>query len=152
MPRQMIYTTTQGISYPGMSRDMAKWNARTFTAAGFTPEQCAVQREGQRRCRPLQDGAFAGISLPMRLLSAPGAEWPAYDDSDNVPVVSEGVIAAIADAALAEGVGLSWNTSTWRWSPLTSGTNIARTPGVEAGSSAAGAGSLFWLRIRRVRT
>lgn len=147
MPLQMLYTVSQAIAYPGMKRSMDEWDAQTYTAVQSVYGSCAVQRAGKQICSPLTGGEFVGIALPPRVTTT---SYDAWDDYDNCPVLTEGVIAAIADAAIPEGAGLNWNGSTWRWTPAAVSGSIYRTVGVEAETAAAGAGSLFWLRIRRV--
>lgn len=96
-----------------------------------------------------QRGEFIGIAIAHHVVTATNAD--SYGQYDNVPLADEaGGIWGLADAAIAVGAALNWNTATGRYTTAaTSGTVIA-VPGAEADTAASGAGALFKIRLRRV--
>lgn len=149
MTNQASYVQFQPAGFPGMIADMANWTGFTRTANATIGFGAPVQRNGDGKCDPLVSGGeFIGISRARHLVTGNGDTFVA---GDNVPVIDEcNGMYALADAAIAVGVALNWNTATQRYtSAATSGTVIA-VPGVEADTAAAGAGSFFKLRLRRI--
>ena len=73
-----------------------------------------------------------------------------YGQYDNVPIADEGVMFALADGAIAAGAGVNFNSATGRYTTAAVSGAIYAVPGAEADIAAAGAGSLFKIRLRRV--
>jgi hypothetical protein len=147
--RQYFEAQPAGIT-PGARCDSGKFSGRTRTASIDTPVGCAVQLAGDGMCSPLlPGGSFGGIAAPARLYGSKLGEM--YVESDNVPVEDEGRFWHVADTVLAEGDGLNWNWLTQRWTNAAPGGNVVAVKGAEADTAASGIGSVFKLRLRRVR-
>ena len=147
---QTSYAINQAAGFAGMSADMAEWDARTYVATAAINFGAPVQRAAGRSCAPLASGGeYLGIAGVTRL-TGNLANADAYATGDNVPVADEGAFWAVADAAIAEGAALNFNTVSGRYTTAaTSGTVIA-CPQTEAETAASGAGALFLIRLRRI--
>lgn len=145
---QTTYPLNQDAGFAGMHADMAEWDARTRTATAAINFGVPVQRDGAEGCRTLASGGeYLGIAGVRRVTMASG---DGYAIGDNVPVADEGCFFVTADAAIAVGAALNFNTATGRWTTAaTSGTVIA-VPQSEAETAASGAGALFKVRLRRI--
>lgn len=149
MAYQTTYDQTQPAGVPGMLADMQNWNGFTRTAGAAIGFGVPVQRSGNKGCMPLVSGGeFIGITRMRHLVTGGG---DAYAQYDNVPVIDEaGGMWALADAAIAVGAALNWNTATGRYTTAAVLGSVIAVPGAEADTAATGAGSLFKLRLRRV--
>lgn len=149
MPLQTAYTQFQPAGYAGLVVNMENRNAMTRTATATIAFGAPGQRNGDKSVSPLASGGeFLGIAIANHVVTATNAD--SYGQYDNVPLMDEGVIWGIADAAITVGAALNFNTSTGRYTTAsTSGTVIA-VPGAEADSAASGAGAFFKVRLRRV--
>lgn len=151
MPFQTTYTQFQPAGYAGMHMDMSEWDGTTKTATGVIPFGAAVQRVVGGGCILLTTGEFIGLAKAMHLSStATDGTTSAYAIGDNVPVVNEGKWGAIADAAIAEGAAVNWNSATGRWTTAAVAGAVYAAPGVEADTAASGAGVFFTVRMRRI--
>lgn len=148
MPLQTSYGLTQAAGYPGLVANQETKNPITRTASASIAFGAPVQRNGSKGCSPLVSGGeFIGIAIAQHLITGNGDTWVQYD---NVPLIDEGVVWGLADAAIAVGAAVNWNTATGRYTTAaTSGTVIA-VPGSEADEAATGAGVLIKIRLRRV--
>lgn len=150
MPLQTAYTQFQRTALVGMLGNMEEWNGMTRTASATIAFGAPVQRNGDDGCAPLASGGeLLGIAIGHHVITGTNAD--SYAQYDNVPIADEaGRIRVVADAAIAVGAALNFNTATGRYTTAaTSGTVIA-VPGAEADTAAAGSGSHFWLRVRRI--
>lgn len=150
MPLQTSYQQFQPEAFVGQLGNMENWNGLTRTATATIAFGAPAQRSGDAGCAPLASGGeFIGIALGHHVITATNAD--SYGQYDNVPLADEaGRIRVLADGAITVGAALNFNTSTGRYTTAaTSGTVIA-VPGAEADTAAVGAGSQFWLRLRRV--
>lgn len=149
MAWQTTYNMNQPAGFPGMSADMAEWDARTYTATADIDFGAPVQRDGAEKCKLLASGGeYLGIAGVRRITGSTTGNT--YATGDNVPVADEGCYFGVADVAIAVGAALNWNTATKRWTTAaTSGTVIA-CPQTEAETAASGAGALFKVRLRRI--
>lgn len=148
MPLQTTYTQFQPAGYPGMSANMEEWNGLTRTASATIAFGAPVQRNGDKGCAPLTSGEFIGLAIAHHVITATNAD--SYGQYDNVPVADEGVWFGLADAAIAGGAALNWNSGTGRWTTASVAGAIYAVPGAEADTTAAGAGALIKVRLRRV--
>lgn len=148
MPYQSTYSQFQPAGYAGMLADMSEWDASTKTATATIAFGAPVQRSGDDGCSPLTSGEFIGIARAKHKVSGTVAD--SYEQYDNVPIFNEGTIFATANKALAAGVALNFDSSTGKWTDASVAGNVRSTPGVEAETAAAGDGSLFKLRLRRI--
>lgn len=148
MALQTAYTQFQPAGYPGMSMDMSEWDATTKTATATIAFGAPVQRVAGGGCAPLTSGEYIGIAIAHHVVTATNAD--SYGQYDNVPVANEGKWGAIADAAIAEGAALNWNSATGRWTTAAVTGAIYAVPGAEADNAASGAGAFFSVRLRRV--
>jgi hypothetical protein len=149
MPYQTAYTQFQPKAFVGMMVNMEEWNGMTRTATATINFGAPAQRSGGKQCAPLASGGeFLGIAIGHHVVTSTNGD--SYGQYDNVPLADEGVIAVLADAAIAAGAALNFNTATGRYTTAsTSGTVIA-VPGAEADEAASGAGAMFHLRLRRI--
>ena len=147
MAYQTTYTQFQPAGYPGMSADMSEWDGSTKTATATIAFGAPVQRNGDNGCTPLTSGEFIGIAKAMHLVTGNGDSYAQYD---NVPVVDEGKWFGLADAAIAAGAALNWNSTTGRWTTAAVAGAIYAVPQAEAETAASGAGVLFKVRLRRI--
>lgn len=150
MAYQTTYSLNQPAGFPGMMGNMEEWNGNTKTATATIQFGEPAQRVAGGGCAPLVSGGeFIGCAAAHHVFTGTNAD--SYAQYDNVPIVDEmGRLGGLADAAIAEGAGLNWNTSTKRWTTAaTSGTIIA-VPGAEADTAGTGAGAFFWVRLRRI--
>lgn len=147
---QTTYPIFQSAGFPGMHADFAEWDARTRVASAAIDFGAPVQRNGAEGCSPLASGGeYLGIA-GVRRITGSATNADSYVSGDNVPVADEGCFFAIADAAIAVGAALNWNTATRRFTTAaTSGTVIA-CPQTEADSAASAAGAVFRIRLRRI--
>lgn len=148
-PLQSAYTQYQPAGFPGLLANMEEWNGLTRTASATIAFGAPAQRNGDEGCSPLVSGGeFLGIAIAHHVVTSTNAD--SYGQYDNVPLADEGIIWALADAAITAGAALNWNTATGRYTTAaTSGTVIA-VPGAEADIAASGAGALIRIRLRRV--
>lgn len=151
MAYQTTYDQYQAPGYPGLLANMEEWNGLTRTASTTIAFGAPVQRNGDRGCAPLASGGeFIGIARARHFSHMGGGAGDNYGTGDNVAVLDAGVVWGLADAAITVGAALNFNTATGRYTTAaTSGTVIA-VPGAEADIAAAGAGSLFKVRLRRI--
>lgn len=149
MPLQTSYSQFQPAGYPGLRANMENWNGLTRVATATIAFGAPGQRSGDGQVAPLASGGeFLGIAIAHHVVTSTNAD--SYGQYDNVPLADEGEIWALADAAIAVGAALNFNTATGRYTTAaTSGTVIA-VPGAEADIAASGAGALFKIRLRRV--
>lgn len=147
MPFQTSYTQNQPAGYPGMHMDMSEWDATTKTANGTIAFGAPVQRVAGGGCAPLTTGEYLGIAAANHIMTGNGDQ---YVTGDNVPVANEGKWGGVADAVIAEGVAVNWNSTTGRWTSAAASGAIYAVPGAEAETAAAGAGSFFSVRLRRI--
>lgn len=147
MAFQTAYTQFQPAGYPGMHMDMSEWDATTKTATGTIAFGAPVQRVAGGGCAPLTSGEYLGIAAANHIMTGNGDQ---YVTGDNVPVANEGRWGGTADAAIAEGAGVNWNSATGRWTTAAVSGAIYAVPGAEADTAAAGAGSFFTVRLRRI--
>lgn len=144
------YPIMQPALYPGMSADMAEWDARTFTATAIVAFGAAVQRDGADRCAPLVSGGeYLGLATTRRV-TGNLSNADVYVVGDNVPVADEGAFGGVADGAIVAGAALNWNTATGRWTTAATSATVIACPGTEAETPASGAGAVFRLRLRRI--
>lgn len=150
MAYQSTYTQFQPDGYPGMMGNMENWNGLTRTASATIAFGAPAQRNGDKGCAPLASGGeFLGLAIAHHVLT--GANGDAYAQYDNVPLADEaGKFGGVADAAIAVGAALNWNTTSGRWTTAAASGTIIAVPGAEADTAAAGAGSFFWVRLRRI--
>jgi hypothetical protein len=147
MPLQTTYPQFQPAGFPGMHMDMSEWDATTKTATAAIAFGAPVQRVAGGGCAPLTSGEYIGIATTRRITGATGDGFAQYD---NVPVANEGKWGALADAAIAEGAAVNWNSTTGRWTTAAVAGAIYAVPGAEADTAATGAGSFFSVRLRRI--
>lgn len=147
MALQTTYPQFQPAGFPGMNMDMSEWDATTKTATAAIAFGAPVQRVAGDQCAPLTSGEYIGIARASRITGAVGDGFAQYD---NVPVVNEGAWGATADAAIAEGAALNWNSASGRWTTAAVAGAIYAVPGAEADTAASGAGVFFTVRLRRV--
>jgi len=149
MALQSAYTQFQPAGFPGMVANMEEWNGITRTATATIAYGAPGQRSGDAQVAPLASGGeFIGIAIAHHVITATNAD--SYGQYDNVPLLDEGVIFGLADAAITVGAALNFNTASGRYTTAaTSGTVIA-VPGAEADTAAAAAGALIKIRLRRV--
>lgn len=147
MALQNGYTQYQPAGFPGMQMDMSEWDASTKTATATIAFGAPVQRVAGGGCAPLTSGEYIGVAKASHLITGNG---DSYVQNDNVPVVNEGTWGGLADAAIAEGVAINWNSTTGRWTSAAASGAIYAVPGAEAENAASGAGALFTVRLRRV--
>lgn len=148
MAFQTTYRMSQPAGFPGMHADMAEWDARTYTGTAAIAFGAPVQRDGAEKCAPLATGGeYLGIAGVRRITGATG---DGYAIGDNVPVADEGCYFGTADAAIAVGAALNWNTATGRWTTAPASATVIACPQTEAETAAAGAGALFKVRLRRI--
>jgi len=150
MPLQTAYTQFQPEAFVGMLGNMEEWNGLTRTASATIAFGAPAQRNGDAGCSPLVSGGeFLGIAIGRHVITATNAD--SYGQYDNVPLADEaGRIRVLADAAIAVGAALRWNTATGRYTTAAASGTVIDVPGAEADTAAAGAGSQFWLRLRRI--
>lgn len=149
MPFQTTYSMNQPAGFPGMSADMAEWDARTYTATAEIAFGAPVQRDGAEKCEPLVSGGeYLGIAGVRRITGSTSGD--VYAIGDNVPVADEGCFFGTADAAIAVGAALNWNTATLRWTTAAASGTVIACPQTEAETAASGAGALFKVRLRRI--
>ncbi len=149
MPTQTSYTQFQPAGYPGMSMNMEEWNGLTRTATATIAYGAPAQRTGDTQCSPLASGGeFIGLAIAHHVITSTNGD--SYGQYDNVPLADEGVWGGTADAAIAAGAALNWNTSTGRWTTAATSGTVISVPGAEADKAAAGAGSFFPVRLRRI--
>lgn len=145
---QTSYSLNQPAGFAGMHADMAEWDARTRTATAAIDFGAAVQRDGAEGVAPLASGGeYLGIAGIRRLT---GASGDGYAIGDNVPVADEGCFFGVADAAIAVGAQLRWNTATKRFTTAAASGTVIECPQTEAETAASGAGVLFKVRLRRI--
>ncbi|MES3042679.1 structural cement protein Gp24 [Sphingomonas faeni] len=147
MPLQTTYPQFQPAGFPGMHMDMSEWDGTTKTATAAIAFGAPVQRVAGGGCAPLTTGEYIGIATTRRITGATGDGFAQYD---NVPVANEGKWGALADAAIAEGAAVNWNSATGRWTTAAVAGAIYAVPGAEADTAATGAGSFFSVRLRRI--
>lgn len=150
MAYQTSYTQFQPDGFPGMLGNMENWNGMTRTASATIAFGSPVQRTGDKGCSPLVSGGeFLGIAIAHHVITSTNGD--SYGQYDNVPVCDEaGKIGGLADAAIAVGAPLNWNTATGRWTTASASGTVIAAPGVEADTAASGAGVFFWVRLRRI--
>lgn len=148
MPNQTSYQQFQPAGFPGMAMDMSEWDGSTKTASGAIALGAPVQRVAGGGCAPLTSGEYIGVAVSPRRITSAGTDG--FVQYDNVPVANEGVWGGTADKALAEGVGLNWNSSTGRWTDAAVSGAIYAVPGAEAETAASGAAAFFQVRLRRI--
>lgn len=148
MPNQTSYQQFQPAGFPGMSMDMSEWDGSTKTATAAIALGEPVQRVAGGGCAPLTTGEYIGIAANPRRVTSTGADG--FAQYDNVPVANEGVWGGTADAVIAEGAGLNWNSATKRWTTAAVSGAIYAVPGAEAETGASGAGAFFQVRLRRI--
>ena len=147
MALQPSYTQFQPAGYAGMHMDMSEWDGTTKTATATIAFGAPVQRVAGGGCAPFTTGEYIGIAKAMHLVTGNG---DTFVQGDNVPVANEGKWGAIADAAIAEGAQLNWNSATGRWTTAAVAGAIYAVPGAEADTAATGAGAFFSVRLRRI--
>lgn len=148
MPLQNTYGLNQAAGYPGLVANMETKNPITRTASAAIAFGAPVQRNGAKLCAPLVSGGeFIGIATAQHLVTANGDGYVQYD---NVPLLDEGVIWGLADAAIAIGAALNWNTATGRYTTAAASGTVIVVPGAEADEAPGAAGVLFKIRLRRV--
>lgn len=149
MALQSTYTQFIPAGLSGQMANMEQWNGMTRIASATILFGCPGQRNGDTQVAPLASGGeFLGIAILHHVITATNAD--SYGQYDNVPLADEGVFFAAADAAIAVGAALNFNTATNRYTTAaTSGTVIA-VPGAEADTAASGSGVIFKVRLRRV--
>lgn len=150
MPLQTTYNQFQPTAFVGMLGNMEEWNGLTRTASATIAFGAPVQRNGDDGCAPLASGGeFMGIAIGHHVITATNAD--SYGQYDNVPIADEaGRIRVIADAAITAGAAVNFNTATGRYTTAATSGTVLAVPGAEADTAAAGAGSNFWLRLRRI--
>jgi len=150
MPLQTAYTQFQPTAIVGMLGNMEEWNGLTRTASATIAFGAPTQRNGDDGCAPLASGGeFLGIAIMHHVFTGTAAD--SYGQYDNVPLADEaGRIRVLADAAVTAGAAVRWNTATSRYTTAAASGTVIDVPGAEADTAAAGAGSHFWLRLRRV--
>lgn len=150
MPLQTSYTQFQPAAFVGMLGNMEQWNGLTRTATASIDFGAPAQRSGDDGCAPFASGGeFLGIVIGHHVITA--TNTTSYGQYDNVPLADQaGRIRVVADAAIAVGAPLRWNTATGRYTTAAASGTVLDVPGAEADTAAAGAGSHFWLRLRRV--
>jgi len=148
MPLQTAYTQFQPAGLPGFLANMEEWNGSTKTATATIAFGAPVQRSGDKGCAPLTTGEYLGVAIGHHVITATAGD--SYGQYDNVPIADEGVLFALADGAIAAGAGVNFNSATGRYTTAAVSGAIYAVPGAEADIAAAGAGSLFKIRLRRV--
>lgn len=149
MALQTTYPLGQPAGFPGMSANMEEWNALTRTATATIAFGAPAQRNGDTQCSPLASGGeFLGIAVAHHVITSTNGD--SYGQYDNVPLADEGVWFGLADAAIAVGAALNWNTTTGRWTTAAASATIIAVPQAEADTAAAAAGALFKVRLRRI--
>jgi len=149
MAYQDTYPQFQNTAYPGMIGTMEDWTGFTRTATAQIAFGAPVQRSGDNGCAPLANGGeFTGIARARHLATSPGDY---FVQGDNVPVIDmAGRMRGVADAVIAVGAALNWNTATGRYTTAATSTTVIAVPGAEADSAATAVGGHFWIRLRRV--
>jgi hypothetical protein len=147
MPTQTSYNQFQPAGYPGMHADMREWDGSTKTATATIAFGAPVQRSGENGCAPLTNGEYLGLAKAMHTVTGNGDSYVA---GDNVPVVDEGAWYGRADAAIAAGAQLRWNTVAGRWTAAAASGTVIEVPQAEAESAASGADAIFKVRLRRI--
>jgi hypothetical protein len=149
MALQTAYTQFQPAAFVGMLGNMEEWNGLTRTASATIAFGAPAQRNGDDGCSPFTGGEFLGIAIGHHVITATNAD--SYGQYDNVPLADEtGRIRGVADAAIAGGAALRWNTATGRYTTAAASGTVIDVPGAEADTAAAAAGSHFWIRLRRI--
>jgi hypothetical protein len=150
MALQTAYTQFQPAAFVGQLGNMEEWNGLTRTASATIAFGAPAQRNGDDGCSPLVTGGeFLGIAIGHHVITSTNAD--SYGQYDNVPLADEaGRIRGVADAAIAVGATLNWNTATGRYTTATASGTVIAVPGAEADTAAAAAGSQFWIRLRRI--
>jgi len=147
MPLQTTYGLNQAAGYAGMHANQEEYNTFTRTASADIKFGNPVQRTGDRGCTTLTSGEFLGIAAATHAVTGNGDKYVQYD---NVPIADEGVWLGIADAAIAVGAALNWDSADQRWTTAAVAGAIYAVPGAEADSAASGVDVLFKIRLRRV--
>jgi hypothetical protein len=149
MSYQDTYPQFQPTAYPGMIGTMEDWTGFTRTATTTIAFGAPVQRAGDNQCAPLVSGGeYIGIARARHLATGTGDAFQQYD---NVPVIDmAGRIRGLADAAIAVGAAVNWNTATGRYTTAAVSGTVIAVPGAEADTAAAAAGNAFWIRLRRL--
>lgn len=131
--------------FPGLLANMEEWNGLTRVATATIPFGTPVERvpANDMQCAPLSAGEYLGIAIAHHVVTATGVD--SYGLNDNVPILDMGIIWVVASGAIAAGAPVLYDPATMQW-----GTVGIAVPGAEADSSAAAAGDLFKLRVRRV--
>jgi len=150
MPLQTSYTQFQPQAFVGMLGNMEEWNGITRTATATIAFGAPAQRSGDDQCAPFANGGeFLGIAIGHHVITGTNAD--SYGQYDNVPLADEaGRIRVVADAAIAVGAALNFNTATGRYTTAAASATVLAIPGAEADTAAAAAGSHFWMRLRRI--
>jgi hypothetical protein len=148
MPLQTAYNQNQPAGLPGFLANMEEWNGSTKIATATIAFGAPVQRNGDKGCSPLAAGEFIGVAIGHHAITSTNGD--SYGQYDNVPVADEGVLYALADAAIAAGAAVRWNTATSRYTTVAASGSVIDVPGAEADIAASGAGALFKIRLRRV--
>lgn len=150
MAVQTGYTQYQPEAFVGQLGNMEEWNGLTRTASATIAFGAPAQRSGDKGCAPFASGGeLLGIAIGHHVITATNAD--SYGQYDNVPLADEaGRIRVLADAAITVGAALRWNTATGRYTTAAASGTVLDVPGAEADTAAAGAGSQFWLRLRRI--
>jgi hypothetical protein len=149
MPLQTAYTQFQPAGLPGFLANMEEWNGSTKTATATITFGAPVQRTGDKNCSPLVTGGeYIGVAIGHHAITSTNAD--SYGQYDNVAVADEGLLYAVADAAIAAGAAVRWNTATSRYTTAAASGTVIDVPGAEADVAASGAGALFKIRLRRV--
>ncbi|MEG3086173.1 structural cement protein Gp24 [Sphingomonas sp. PB4P5] len=148
MALQTTYTQFQPAGYPGMSANMEEWNGITRTATATIAYGAPAQRSGDTQCAPFTTGEFIGVAIAHHVLTSTNAD--SYGQYDNVPLADAGVFFGLADAAIAAGAALNWNSTTGRWTTAAVAGAIYAVPQAEADNAASGAGVIFKVRLRRI--
>ncbi|PTQ13737.1 hypothetical protein CLG96_00180 [Sphingomonas oleivorans] len=138
----------QAAGYPGMHANMEAWNALTRTATATIAFGAPGQRNGDNGVAPLASGGeFIGLAVATHAVTVNG---DLYVLGDTVPIADEGVWFGKADAAIAAGAALNWNSATGRWTTAATSGTIFAVQGAEADSAASGADAIFKVRLRRI--
>jgi hypothetical protein len=150
MALQTTYNQYQPHAFVGMIGNMEEWNGLTRTATATIAFGAPAQRSGDDACAPLANGGeFLGIAIGHHVVTSTNAD--SYGQYDNVPLADEaGRIRVVADAAITVGAALNFNTATGRYTTAATSTTVLAIPGAEADTAAAGSGSHFWMRLRRI--
>lgn len=151
---QTTYGITHAAGLPGMRADMSEWDASSWTATAPIVIGAPAQRAaGYRMAAPFASGGeFIGLASFKRKYVGDGSEASAarFETGETFPLGNEGVYFGVADAAIASGAPLNWNTATGRWTTAATSGTVLAVPGIEADSAATAAGQLFEVRLRRI--